>query len=93
MNTQALFNYSWLHGFACSPNTEPGIGPELRITRSPLMISVNKKAYKPCVEKIKGKYYEMFRGNKAARAWKWRRRSERLQNGEAGPSGASVAAD
>ena len=47
------------------------------------MISVNKKAYKPSIEKIKDKYYEMFRGNKAARAWKC---GGDKKNGEAGPS-------
>ena len=40
--------------------TQPGIDPIFLAHL--VMISVNKKAYKPSFEKIKDKYYEMFRG-------------------------------
>ena len=39
---------------------EPGMGPEFLANL--VMISINKKAYKPSIEKIKDKYYAMFRG-------------------------------
>ena len=40
--------------------TQPGIDPIFLAHL--VMISVNKKAYKPSFEKIKDTYYEMFRG-------------------------------
>ena len=48
-----------------------------------VMLSVNKKVYKPTVEKIKDKYYEMFRG-KGGEGME----VEETKGGEAGPSGA-----
>ena len=53
--------------------SEPGMAMGPEYLAHLVMLYINKKAYKPSVEKIKDKYYEMFRGNKAARAWKWRK--------------------
>ena len=62
--------------------TEPGMGPEFLANL--VMISINKKAYKPTDEKIKDKYYQPFRG-KGGEGME----AEGTKGGEAGPSGAT----
>ena len=44
--------------------SDPNLDPHRLATL--VMVAVNKKAYKPSVEAIKDKYYELFRGKPGA---------------------------
>ena len=61
--------------------TQPGI--DAIFLAHLVMISVNKKAYKPSFEMIKDTYYEMFRGKGGEDM-----EVEETKGGAAGPSGA-----